>query len=233
MRRTIIALLLVVVSLPALAHKGNPWHGPKPLEKQALGVGFGTAGLASARLRPRAPGVPTTFTFTYRTDVPLLVSDATRLVAGVMDDAPLASGAVTNAGIRKMRITDTTSDYKVVTFDFTIAREGVYHFFFGPWDGTTLYLGDDPPVEVTSADGRVQWISKVAGDVAIGANPDLDIDGQPGMAIWIQQIFGPAIPQYKRFKIDYPQHVLDEKVQPRRMTTVHDALKAIGLKELK
>lgn len=231
MKFVLLTCLLALLSYPAEAHRGNPWHGPDSVVDKSLGVGFGTAGLASAKLRPKAPGVPTSFTFVYKTDVPLLVTSATRLVAGVMDDKPLASGAVTNAGLRMMRISDTTSQYKSVQFDFTITEEGVYHFFFGPWDGTTLYLGEDPPVEVSSSEGKIQWISKVAGDVAIGANSDLNVSGQPGMAVWVQQVFSPALPQYKKFKINHFSTVLEEKTQPQRMKAVHDALKSIGLKK--
>lgn len=231
MRKLIFSVTVLLCSLPAMAHKGNPWHGANAIMSDKLGVGFGTAGLASAQLQPKAPGVATSFKFTYHTDVPLLVSSATRLVAGVMDDKPLSNGVVTNSGIRKMRISDATSDYKVVEFEFTITQAGVYHFFFGPWDGTTLYLGEDPPIDVQSIDGKAKWISKVAGDVAMGANPTLNIEGQPGMAVWVQQVFSPALPKYKKSGINYLSTVLDEKAQPTRMKAVREALIGIGLKQ--
>lgn len=229
--KILIALFILAISLPSFAHKGNPWHGAYATFDKTLGVGFGTAGLASAKLYPKAPGVPTTFKFIYRTDVPQLVSSATRLVAGVMDDKPLSNGAITNSGIRRMRISDTTADYKSVEFDFTITQEGVYHFFFGPWDGVTLYLGEDPPVSVEGTDGKVQWITKVAGDVAIGANPEKNVEGQPGMAVWVQQVFSPAIPKYQKFKIQHFSTVLNDKKQPQRMKAVSEALQTIGLKQ--
>lgn len=229
--RLSLLFTILLMSLPTFAHKGNPWHGASAVLSEKLGVGFGTAGLASARLTPKKTGEPTTFKFTYKTDVPDLVSSATRLVAGVMDDKPLSQGAVTNSGIRKMRISDTTADYKSVEFEFTVTEAGVYHFFFGPWDGTTLYLGEDPPIEVRSSDGKIEWISKVAGDVAMGANPNLNVQGQPGLAIWIQQVFAPALPKYSKNNITYFSTVMDENTQPMRMEAVHEALKGIGLKQ--
>jgi len=228
--KILVALLILMCSVPALAHKGNPWHGGSLIDKN-LGVGFGTAGLASAFLEPKAPGTPTTFKFTYKTEVPLLVTSATRLVAGVVNSSSLESGVVKNAEIIKMRISDATAEYKSVEFEFTISEPGVYHFFFGPWDGVTLYLGEDPPVEVETQDGKVEWVAKVAGDVAMGVNPNININGQPGMAIWVQQLFIPATEKYKTFKLQKLPDSMSEENLPKRMSSVHDALKEIGLKQ--
>lgn len=238
--KLLIIALTMFIGSTSLAHKGNPWHGaymeqaegsdPSATTQGKLGVSFGTAGLASAKLTPKAQGA-TTYRFTYRTDVPKLVSSATKLVAGVMTDPALMKGAVSNDGIVAMKISDSTANYKSVEFEFKVSEPGIYHFFFGPWDGVTLYLGEDPPVILESDAGDVEWISKVAGDVSIATNPELDIRSQPGLVVWVQQIFDPAVKTYEKFDVAHLSMMRANPTETTRMNAIHSALTKIGLRD--
>lgn len=184
----LLAVVAVLLASNAYAHRGNPWHGPSATGS-INGVGLGTVGFGTIWLRPGGEG---RFRLEYYSKVQGLVSSATKLAAGVVPDSALADGVVTPDELTAF----STGGEGEVEFEFIAKEEGLYHIFFGPWDGVLLFVGEDPPVKVEPVSGGdANWIARVAGDVSIATTISSAASEKPDLRLWVVEVFPDAAQQ--------------------------------------